>query len=76
MPKQAANILDTTGRKQGNCQVELLQFKGNKCGRCHHERLLKQRLYMSSKETLGVISREEKNLRIFVKTRILGLRCT
>lgn len=60
MPKQAANILDTTGRKQGNCQVELLQFKGNKCGRCHHERLLKQRLYMSSKETLGLISREEK----------------
>lgn len=51
-PKQAANILNyTTGRKQGSSQVELLQLKGNKCGRCSHERQLKQRLYMSSKDT-------------------------
>lgn len=31
MPKQAANILNNTaGRKQGSCQVELLQLKSNK----------------------------------------------
>lgn len=58
MSKQAANILNNiTGGKQGSCQVELLQLKGNKCGRCYHERQLNKRLCVSSKDTWTYFNR-------------------
>lgn len=61
MLKQAANILNNTaGRKQGSCQVELLQLKGNKCGRCYHERQQKQSLHISSKDTWTYFKRREQ----------------
>lgn len=73
MPKQAANILKyTTERTQGSCQVELLQLKGNKCGRCSHERQLKQRLYMRSKDTWTYF----KSIEVFEDfCENQGLRC-
>lgn len=74
MPKQAANILNnTTGRKQISCQVELLQLKGNRCGRCSHEKQLKQRLYMSSKAIWSYFKRREK-FEDFCENQNLGIK--
>lgn len=77
MSKQAANISNkTTGSKQGSCQAELLQLKDNK----HVEQVTRRGSWNKRcrwvQKTPGRVSREERDSGIFVKTRMLGLRCT
>lgn len=79
MLNQTANFSNkTTGSKQGSCQAELLQLKGNK----HVEQVTRRGSWNKdctwAQKTPGFVSREERDsgFFFFVESRMLGLRHT